>query len=395
MKILIVGAGMYVTGRNNSGTGTILSSIAQYSKSSIVDEVVIVARNHENASVIQTETDRINNTIDSNLKTRFEPISVANDLRSDKMDVTNRFDAAIISVPDHLHFEYAKVLLDLGIKTLIVKPLTPTLGEALELREIQKGNNTYSAVEFHKRWDGTNLITKQFINSGKLGQVLYYEVGYSQRISIPLETFKGWSDKTNIFQYLGVHYVDLFYFLTGYKPIRCMALGTDGILKQKGVNTWDSIHVMLEWENPKTGSIVVSNLNTNWIDPNISSAMSDQRYKVIGTKGRLEIDQKNRGVEYVSEMDGIQQLNPYFSEYMEDANGDLQFQGYGQKSINQFLLDVADLNSGNISMKSLENKRPDILSSLVSTAVVDAVNESLEQNGAWIQVQDIEEIEWN
>jgi hypothetical protein len=123
--------------------------------------------------------------------------------------------------------------------------------------------------------------------------------------------------------------------------------------------------------------------------------MSDQRYKVIGTKGRLEIDQKNRGVEYVSEMDGIQQLNPYFSEYMEDANGDLQFQGYGQKSINQFLLDVADLNSGNISMKSLENKRPDILSSLVSTAVVDAVNESLEQNGAWIQVQDIEEIEWN
>ena len=106
MKILIVGAGMYVTGRNNSGTGTILSSIAQYSKSSIVDEVVIVARNHENASVIQTETDRINNTIDSNLKTRFEPISVANDLRSDKMDVTNRFDAAIISVPDHLHFEY-------------------------------------------------------------------------------------------------------------------------------------------------------------------------------------------------------------------------------------------------------------------------------------------------
>ena len=46
-------------------------------------------------------------------------------------------------------------------------------------------------------------------------------------------------------------------------------------------------------------------------------------------------------------------------------------------------------------MKSLENKRPDILSSLVSTAVVDAVNESLEQNGAWIQVQEIEEIKWN
>jgi len=395
MRILIVGAGMYVTGRNNTGTGTILSSIAQYSKTSQVDEVVIVARSSENEAVIKKETQRINQTIKSNLKTSFESISSALDLNSNSFNLKGRFDAAIVSIPDHLHFEYTKVLLEAGIKTLIVKPLTPTLEEGLKLREIQKRNKTYSAVEFHKRWDETNLITRQYINQGKLGQVLYYEVGYSQRISIPLETFKGWSDKTNIFQYLGVHYVDLFYFLTGYKPVRCMALGTHGVLKKSGINTWDSVHVMLEWENTKTGEIVVSNLNTNWIDPNNSSAMSDQRYKVIGTKGRLEIDQKNRGVEFVSESEGIQQLNPYFSEYMEDENGNLQFQGYGQKSINQFLVDVANLNNGSASIEDLKNKRPDILHSLVSTAVVDAVNESLNQNGTWVNVTEIEEIEWN
>ena len=32
MKILIIGAGMYVTGRDNTGVGTILSSIAESSK---------------------------------------------------------------------------------------------------------------------------------------------------------------------------------------------------------------------------------------------------------------------------------------------------------------------------------------------------------------------------
>ena len=72
MRILIVGAGMYVTGRNNTGTGTILSSIAQYSKTSQVDEVVIVARSSENEAVIKKETQRINQTIKSNLKTSFE-----------------------------------------------------------------------------------------------------------------------------------------------------------------------------------------------------------------------------------------------------------------------------------------------------------------------------------
>lgn len=384
---------MYVTGRNNTGTGTILSSIAQFSKTANIKEVVVVARSQENASVVKAETERINKTINSSLNTSYQCIASPSELVANGFAAG--FDMAIVSIPDHLHFEYTKVLLQEGVKTLVVKPLTPTLAEAKELRDIQLATDTYSAVEFHKRWDETNLITQRYIEEGKLGQVLYYEVGYSQRISIPLETFKGWSDKTNIFQYLGVHYVDLFYFLTGYKPLRCSALGTNGVLKNKGINTWDSVHVILEWENTKTKEKIVTNLNTNWIDPNNSSAMSDQRYKVIGTKGRLEIDQKNRGVEFVSETEGIQQMNPYFSEYLPDANGDLQFQGYGHKSIAQFLQDVLDLNAGKTTRETLEQTRPDLLSSLVSTAVIDAVNLSLNNNGEWTAIENIEEIKWS
>lgn len=394
MKILIIGAGMYVTGRNNTGTGTVLSSIAQYSKTSNVEAVTVVARSQSNDEVIQESAKRINNTIQANLNVNYQSIQSPEDLgKFLKSGVS--FDCAMVSIPDHLHFEYTKVLLDNGVKTLVVKPLTPTLDEALQLVEAQNETDTYAAVEFHKRWDETNLITRRYIDEDRLGQVLYYEVGYSQRISIPLETFKGWSDKTNIFQYLGVHYVDLFYFLTGYQPLRCSALGTDGVLRKKGIESWDSVHVMLEWENPKTKEKIVSNFNTNWIDPNTSSAMSDQRYKVIGTKGRLEIDQKNRGVEFVSETEGIQQLNPYFSEYLEDADGNVQFQGYGHKSIAQFLADVEKINNGITNREKLARTRPDLVSSLVSTAVVDVVNQSLKQHGAWISVPEIKEIKWS
>jgi predicted dehydrogenase len=394
MRILIVGAGMYVTGRHNTGTGTILSSIAQFSKKQKVSEVVIIARNPENDRVIEDVRNRINATINSELKVSYKSISGVGDITSENGFSKNDFQAAIVSIPDHLHFEYTKVLLGLGIKTLVVKPLTPTLAEAEELRQIQLHTNTYGAVEFHKRWDETNLITKRYIEEGKIGQVLYYEVGYSQKISIPLETFKGWSDKTNIFQYLGVHYVDLFYFLTGYKPLRCSAIGTNGVLKSKGIDTWDSVHVMLEWENTQSGDKIVSNFNTNWIDPTTTSAMSDQRYKVVGTKGRLEIDQKNRGVEFVSEIDGVQQMNPYFSEYLPDADGQLQFQGYGHKSIAQFLADVQNLEQGSTTRQELEKNRPDISASLVSTAVVDAVNESLKENGAWKNIAELSENRW-
>ena len=48
MKILVLGAGMYVTGRNNSGNGTVLSSLVQLSKQLTISEIVIVARKPKN-----------------------------------------------------------------------------------------------------------------------------------------------------------------------------------------------------------------------------------------------------------------------------------------------------------------------------------------------------------
>jgi len=108
--------------------------------------------------------------------------------------------------------------------------------------------------------------------------VLYFTVDYSQRISIPSATFRSWAHQTNIFQYLGVHYVDLIYFLTGATPKRLMAIGTDGTLKQQGVDTYDSVHVTLEWLSPG-GHKFVSILNISWVDANVSSALSDQKYE--------------------------------------------------------------------------------------------------------------------
>ena len=48
MKILILGAGMYVTGRGKSGVGTVLSALAQTSKTIHIEEVTVVAKNTVN-----------------------------------------------------------------------------------------------------------------------------------------------------------------------------------------------------------------------------------------------------------------------------------------------------------------------------------------------------------
>ena len=95
-------------------------------------------------------------------------------------------------------------------------------------------------MEFHKRWDKQNLILKDTFADGQLGDPLYAIVEYSQRKSIPTVTFKHWAEKTNILNYLGVHYIDLMRFVSGSIPVRTMAMGQKNWLQSKKLNTYDS-----------------------------------------------------------------------------------------------------------------------------------------------------------
>lgn len=377
---------MYVTGRNNTGTGTVLSSLAELSKKIRFEKITVVSKSESSRNDVEEAQKRINKILGTNVVIEFEPLGAEPLVKLNALCATEKYDLAIISVPDHLHFENTQILLENRINCLVVKPFTPTTSEALRLIKIQKSNQVYGAVEFHKRYDETNLYIKKTLAEKSLGKLLYFTVDYSQRIKIPLTIFSGWSDKTNIFQYLGVHYVDLIYFLTGFIPIRVNAIGTNGILKSKGVDSYDSVHAQIIWREAQGTDEFISSFNTNWIDPNITSALSDQKYKVIGTLGRIECDQKNRGVELVTEKTGIQQINPYFSDYLPNENGNLKFSGYGHRSIEQFVLDVEALKEGKTSLEKLEKSRPTFSSSLISTNVIETVNKSLEKKGEWLNI---------
>lgn len=379
MKILIIGAGMYVTGRGGHGHGVVLASLAQISKHTLIEDVLVVARSPDNARVVTEATSRINTLIGSSLPTRYKTLQ-GHGLETDILSLCRQehFDCAIVATPDHLHSPPLRALLIAGIPCLTVKPLVATLDEAQELVELQDQNNTYGAVEFHKRLDESNLYAKQVIDENKLGKLLYFNVDYSQRIVIPTDVFRDWVEASNIFHYLGVHYVDLVYFLTAFKPRRLTAYGTRGTLIDQQINTFDSIHVTIEWTNPAdSNDCLITHYNTNWIDPNNTSAMSDQKYKIIGTKGRLECDQKNRGIELVEETTGITHPNPYFFDYLPNPDGLPEFQGYGYKSIACFIQDVLDLNNQTTTRQQLEKVRPTFRQSLISTAVLSTVNKAL------------------
>lgn len=391
MKILVIGAGMYVTGRNGTGHGVVLAALAQISRGYPIEQVLVVARRPESVEDVAEASSRLNALLGSRLRVDYTTIPGEN-LEAEVIELCShmKFDCAVVSTPDHLHYAPLRALMICGVPVLVVKPFVPTLAEGLALRTLQQSTGTYCAVEFHKRLDESNLYAKKILSEGQLGQLLYMDVDYSQRIQIPREVFRNWADRSNIFQYLAVHYVDLIHFLTGFVPHRLTAYGTRGVLASDGIDTFDSIHAMIEWQNP-TGQqpTFLSHHNANWIDPDCTRAMSDQRFKIVGTQGRIECDQRDRGIELVRQNTGSMLINPYFADFLPDADGNPEFQGYGFKSIALFVQDVIALASGRTSLQKLESTRPSLKQALVSTAVIDTVNQALHAPLAWRKIDDL------
>ncbi len=368
---------MYVTGRGTDGQGTILPALAQASTSLPIESVTVAATSPDNAAVVERCVTEINRRLGTPLNASYRLLSDLGDW--------SEFDCAIVCVPDHLHCDFGLRVFEAGLHCMMVKPLTPTAAEARELITAQRAAGVHAMVEFHKRFDEANLVVKRMLDEGALGRLVYATVEYSQRIQVPLELFSGWADKTNIFQYLGVHYVDLMAFLTGFEPIRVMAHGTRGVLSSRGVDTFDSVHALVEWRAPdRPDQTFTAQYAINWIDADASSAMSDQKYLVVGERGRIQCDQKNRGLQVVNGA-GVADVNPYFTQYL--ADGDRQrVAGYGPASIIQFARDVADLRASATTAEQLATVRPTFEETMPATLVVDAANRSLGQDGAWISI---------
>jgi len=397
LSVLVVGAGMYASGRGTEGYGTILPSLYEAQRKGLVHGVTVAATTAQSIISLEKKLDTLDNLFAASLSRNLYP-KAGKDPYAYRQALRGRRkpDCAIISVPDHLHFDITAELVKKGIHCLVVKPLAPTVAEVKKLIELADSAGVYGAVEFHKRYDRSNIRLRDTIRQGLIGDPLYFVVEYSQRKHIPLTMFREWVGHTNIFQYLGIHYVDIIYFATGATPRRVAALGQKEFLRARGIDTYDAVQCMIEWEQ-ENGRPFTSTILTNWIDPENTSAMSDQKIKVIGTKGRYEADQKYRGIGIVTDDRGVEEPNPDFSSFYGTGSGEggcnagvsegISFRGYGPESILQFLQDVSDIRRGMLCPGDLEGRRPTFRDAIVPTLVLEAANRSLASGGIWVDIE--------
>ena len=382
IEIIIVGTGAYVCGKKDNDFGTILPSLFVYVQKFKIKLKLTVACNSNIgkerilkkfftlSKLMNTEDFVKINTIDC----KGKPENFFNNFSSE-----SKMIGSIVSVPDQLHYCWIKELLSKKIPTLTVKPLTLDIEDAIELMNLSKKYNVPSFVEFHKRYDKQIRYARDSFLSNKFGDLLYTYTEYTQRKLIPTDTFKEWSDKTNILSYLGVHYIDAIHYITNAKPEKVMATGQKVFLKSKGIDTFDSIQCNVEWITPN-GLSFNQTLLCSWVESNLSSAMSSQNINLVFSRGRINCEQKERGISNLNDESALEHINPDFCRQYSQEDF-LTFEGYGIDAYINYLHLISE-NKLFINDRRVCNFHE----GCISTSVIDAAYKSLNCKSSWVKI---------
>lgn len=367
--IVIIGSGSYVID-DNYGNGVVLRSVLQANKLNFDNSfyVLMFYRSEEKKKLLEKKLEKI----------KYSDKVIIKDIKElDSIIKSNKVFASFIGVPDKSHYNYIKLCLSNAIPTWIVKPVTDDLEQALSLQNIENSNLLW--IDYHKRFDQSNMFIKKLIKENTYGSLLHYSVQYTQPYDLPMETFS-WTNESNVFSYIGCHYVDQleFLFAKNIKDFVISSIGTKGkVYREYGDKCYDSVLSTLRL-NLKNNQEIICSFQVGWNDPKGTPSKSHQRVELTFENGRVIMDQKERGVEIWDE-NKLQHVNPYFfTEYYDSFYDETLFVGYGYDSIKYFL----EFAKG--EKFSVNENLPFLNNILFSEYVLDASKKSLDEAGKWI-----------
>ncbi len=138
--------------------------------------------------------------------------------------------AVVVAMPDQLHYTVVMEALKNNQNVLCVKPLVLKYEQTLEIEKLALEKGLFVGIEYHKRFDRRALMAKRGYELGQFGEFKIGEAKMIEPYLYRFSNFQNWftTDKTDPFVYVGCHYVDLVYYITGLKPAKVSVNGVKG-----------------------------------------------------------------------------------------------------------------------------------------------------------------------
>ena len=326
---------------------------------------------------------------------RHEPEENHPELYREAMAPLGDHAIVIVATPDHLHTAMTLEAIDAGHDVIVMKPLCLKVNEAHQVIAAAEKRRAYVATDYHKRMDRAIRLARHRVRRGDLGEMLHGHAWIEEPKYIPLKVFRLWAEHSSPFEYVGVHYVDAYYFITGLRPKRVAAFGQKKFLPTQGSSAYDAVQAVIEWQD---GSVLW--VQTSWVCSAKNSAITNQGLQLSGTKGEYWADHKFRNLHVLTDDDGFEQINPNFFRAYDswEEGSEVEYVGYGFESISRSLRDIHQLHVETEGMgeadalahreRRLEEweagQRPLPRQALVGVAVNEAVRMSLDHQSAYI-----------
>lgn len=286
-----------------------------------------------------------------------------------KMIKQEDVDAVTIATPDHLHKEMTIFAAESNKHVLVEKPMDLSVEGCKEMINAAENNEVLLEVDFHKRFDPYVSKLREVIQDGEIGEVLYVYAYMEDKLDIPAGT--SWAANSSPFWFLGVHKVDLLRYVLGSEVERVYAKGHEGKLQKLGIDTFDAINALLEFESGASASIDVC-----WVLPDSFESVVNQGVRIIGTEGMAEIDTQDRGFRIWKD-ERPETYNLFAHRSRTAPSGVEKEAGYYVDGVIDFYERVALLNSGEELNQVKQVDYPSGYDGMEATKAAAAVENSL------------------
>jgi predicted dehydrogenase len=141
-------------------------------------------------------------------KYRYKITTEINDI------INSEIDTAFVVLPNHLHFEFVKKLLENEKNVYIEKPLVNSSAEAKELYAIANKNNVVLYTCHNLAYENYMLKIKEFIQNGTMGDIYDIDIERSLPTAFSMKE-NDWRNSSTSCPFgplmqLGIHFIDFF-----------------------------------------------------------------------------------------------------------------------------------------------------------------------------------------
>jgi glucose-fructose oxidoreductase len=189
-------------------------------------------------------------------------------------------DAVYLTVPNHLHREYAVRAAAAGVHVLCEKPMAPTPHECHEMIDAANQNHVKLMIAYRLHFEGGNLAAIRLAQSGKLGEVRMFTSEFAQQVAdgnirVTEPAPRGGGPLYD----MGVYCINAARYLFRAEPMEVCALAESRISDDRFERVDEMISAVLRFPGERLATFSCS-----------FGAADVSRYTLLGTKGLLRAD---------------------------------------------------------------------------------------------------------